>query len=244
MKFATVNSKAQAVAARSKAAVLISASLMGLVLTGCKTDEPQGGFVAGWQYTDPSQRHPILVSQEPARLSVAVPRGTNGLSPQQRANVLDFIARNKGGSNASVVIAVPAGAPNEVAAVRAAEDLRLAFSAHGGSQVRIEAYTDDSDPQPPIRISYLRYTAEGPECGRWPTNLSANYENVNSANFGCASQKNLAAQVANPADLLGPREMDPRSGERRGKVWENYIKGESTVAKKDESEKVKVKGAE
>ena len=244
MKFATIISKSRTSAAKPMAVRLISASLITLALAGCKTDETAGGFVAGWQLTDPSQRHPILVSQEPARLSIAVPRGANGLSPHQRANVMDFIARNKGGSNAKVAIAVPAGAPNEVAAVRAADDLRKLFNSHGISAVSVEAYSDDGDPQPPIRVAYNRYIAEGPTCGQWPDDLGKTTQSTNYENFGCAMQKNLAAQVANPADLLGPREETPRSAERRGTVWDKYIKGESTVAKKDESEKTKVKGSE
>ena len=58
------------------------------------------------------------------------------------------------------------------------------------------------------------------------------------------TQRNLAAQVANPADLLGPRTMQPGSAERRDTVWNSYVKGESTVAKKDNEEKVQVKNAQ
>ena len=58
--------------------------------------------------------------------------------------------------------------------------------------------------QRPIRLSYLRYVAEAPECGQWPTNLAEDYRNLPYPNLGCAQQHNLAAQIANPADLLGP----------------------------------------
>ena len=58
--------------------------------------------------------------------------------------------------------------------------------------------------------------------------------------MGCANQHNLAAMIANPADLLGPRSETDRSGERRDTVWDKYTKGESTGAQKSEEEKVKV----
>ena len=60
-------------------------------------------------------------------------------------------------------------------------------------------------------------------------------------NFGCATQRNLAVQVANPADLLTPRTMQPGSAERRDTVWDAYVKGDSTIAKKSADEKVKTK---
>ena len=106
----------------------------------------------------------------------------------------------------------------------------------------IEAIHGSAGEQPPIRISYLRYVAEGPECGRWPTNLAETEGNLMMPNLGCAQQKNFAAMVANPADLLGPRSMTPPSAERRDVIWEKYVKGESTIATKQEDEKVKVKG--
>ncbi|MDE1996302.1 MAG: pilus assembly protein CpaD, partial [Rhizobiaceae bacterium] len=46
--------------------------------------------------------------------------------------------------------------------------------------------------------------------------------------FGCASQNNLAAQVANPTDLIAPRAMSPIDADQRSKVIDNYRNG--TVA--------------
>jgi len=61
--------------------------------------------------------------------------------------------------------------------------------------------------------------------------------------FGCATQRNFAAQVANPADLIGPRSMTPAAAERRDVVWGKYIKGESTISQKQADERSVVKGA-
>ena len=56
------------------------------------------------------------------------------------------------------------------------------------------------------------------------------------------TQHNLAAMVANPADLLGPRTMTPAARERRDIVWDKYVKGEPTAASRSDDEKAKVKG--
>jgi pilus assembly protein CpaD len=54
--------------------------------------------------------------------------------------------------------------------------------------------------------------------------------NLPYPNFGCATQRNFGAQVANPADLLGPRSETARSSERRDQVWSKYVKGAATGA--------------
>jgi pilus assembly protein CpaD len=69
----------------------------------------------------------------------------------------------------------------------------------------------------------MAMTASTGECGRWPDDLLANTsENKHYANFGCASQNNLAAQISNPGDLIAPRGMTPIDAERRSTVIEAY----------------------
>jgi pilus assembly protein CpaD len=187
-----------------------------------------------------------MVSQEPSILKVSVARGSQGLTPQQRAEVVEFTSkyRSSDAGNSRLVVSVPSGAPNEVAAMNAAEDVRQLLLQGGfpESAIAVEAYHEDSGAQPPLRIAYMRYVAKGPECGHdWSENLANNTQNVGQPNFGCAEQRNLAAMVANPADLLGPRTMGDRYADRRDKVMENYAKGEPTGAKKSEDEKVTVK---
>ncbi len=41
----------------------------------------------------------------------------------------------------------------------------------------------------PVRVSYLRFVAEGPVCGAWPTNLAFEPNNLPYPNFGCANQE-------------------------------------------------------
>ena len=86
--------------------------------------------------------------------------------------------------------------------------------------------------------SYLRYVAEAPACGDWSTNLAHEPMNLPYPNFGCATQRNLAVSVANPADLLGPRSETARSSERRDFVWNKYVHGDPTGARKSADERV------
>ena len=73
-------------------------STAAVLFAGCKAAE-DGPQVAGWSVVDPTQRHPILVSQQPSNLSLKVPRGSTGMSPHQRAQVVDFLNRFRGGDS-------------------------------------------------------------------------------------------------------------------------------------------------
>ena len=227
-----------------QAVAVVAISLAALALGGC--DHLMGDRLeqidAGPVILDPTQRHPILVSQQPHKMTLRVARGAAGLSPAQRASVIDFLTKYHAADagNSKLLISVPSGSANEIAAMNAVADMRPILSDRGFSEssVSIEPYHADGDPQPPLRISYLRFAAEGPECGKWPENLAETSRNLNYQNFGCAQQKNLAALVSNPADLLGPRTMTAGSAERRGTNWDKYIKGESPHADRSSDERV------
>jgi pilus assembly protein CpaD len=214
---------------------LLAASVAALALTGCKTtDDPTR--VAGWTLVDAAQRHPILVSQEPTTHMVRVARGSSGLSSAQRAQLLDFADhyRATDAGNSRLVIAVPSGGANEVAAMYAVGEIRALLTDQGFAEasISVEAFDAEGAADPPIRVSYLRYVAQPPQCGDWSTNLAYEPMNLPYPNFGCATQRNFGAQVANPADLLGPRSETARSSERRDQVWQKYIKGEPTGARR------------
>jgi pilus assembly protein CpaD len=57
-----------------------------------------------------------------------------------------------------------------------------------------------------VRIIVSRTVAGVPNCPRWDTPASPNYNNKTMPNFGCAVNGNLAAMVANPEDLVHGRE--------------------------------------
>jgi pilus assembly protein CpaD len=222
---------------------LVMAIALAMALAGCNhLDEP--GYVAGWTLVDASQRHPIMVSEQPADLTLRVARGSEGLTPHQKAQVAEFFARYRASQagDSRLIIAVPVGSANEVAAMHAVADLRALGSEYGltSSMVSLEPYHDDGNSHPPIRLSYLHYIAEAPQCGLWPTNLAEDYRNLPYPNFGCAQQRNLAAEIVNPADLLGPRRMDPAYAERRNTVIDKYKDGKVTHADKSGDERVNV----
>lgn len=239
----TITSKTKIpTAGLTRTAALLASAAASVALIGCSTSdintpaEPNFGLVA------PAQRHPILVSQKPHSMSVHVARGSSGLTPKARADLLEFAARFRAADagNSRLVILAPSGSANEIAAMNAVQQIRglLVDNGYSESIVSVEAYDAGSDREPVVKVSYMRYEAEGPECGHWPTNVAYEPQNMTMPNIGCANQRNLAAMIVNPGDLLGPRTETPRSSERRDGVWEKYQKGQQTASEKAEDGRV------
>ncbi len=83
----------------------------------------------------------------------------------------------------------------------------------------LASYPEDVRQRHPIVVT--RQAAYVPHaCGQWPDDVGASgiattSENTSHWNHGCATQSNLAAMVANPNDLLTPRNETPSNGLRR-----------------------------
>ena len=197
----------------SAAAIVGTTAALALVITACRPHDPVDD-VAGWSMTDPSERHPIIVTQQPSVIQLRVDSTAYGLTPSQRAQAIRFIERYRAtdAGNGKLVIQAPSGTLNEVSAMHAAAELRHLMVEMGFDQtsVAVETYPGGRNQQPPVRVSHLRFFAEGPKCGDWPANLADSSSGLNYANFGCSNQRNLAAMTANPADLLVPRTQNSR----------------------------------
>ncbi|MDO9369313.1 MAG: CpaD family pilus assembly protein [Sphingopyxis sp.] len=62
--------------------------------------------------------------------------------------------------------------------------------------------TTGAVPQDHLRVVITRATASVPGCPNWESKFAANVANATSSNYGCASNSNLAAMVADPNDLI------------------------------------------
>ncbi|MGO9024168.1 MAG: CpaD family pilus assembly lipoprotein, partial [Beijerinckiaceae bacterium] len=54
-------------------------------------------------------------------------------------------------------------------------------------------------------------------------------------NYGCATQNALAAEVANPSDLVQPRAETPAYTMRRATVLQKYTGGQNTATEESSS---------
>ena len=97
-----------------------------------------------------------------------------------------------------------------------------------------------------IRLNYPKIAATAGPCGLWPEDIGASFkntswfENKSYYNFGCAHQRNLAAMIDEPSDLVQPRAETPAPTMRRNVGFEKYRKGTSTTTLYPEADKAKL----
>lgn len=74
-----------------------------------------------------------------------------------------------------------------------------------------------------VRVVLTRSTASVPNCPDYSRVYQPDYQASTSSNFGCATNKNLAAMVASPADLVrgvpGSPTTDPAAAGKAIGVW-------------------------
>jgi pilus assembly protein CpaD len=198
--------------------------------------------------TDYRVRHPISVREGEHTLEIFVGARRGELTPAQRAEVAGFASTWRRDATGGIVIEVPSGTPNSRAAAAMVGEIR-SILAHSGvpprSTVARRYHPHDSGRLATLRLVFPKMTAEAGPCGLWPNDLGPTVDtnhNQNTAywNLGCAHQRNLAAMVVNPADLVQPREEAPTYVGRRKTVLEKFRQGESTVTNVPNADKGKV----
>lgn len=176
----------------------------------------------------------VKVTAQPDEILLAP--HAQGLSSAQQQALDDLLGRWLRDEGREIVVNAPIGGPNADAAGRMAFAARLRLVGQGAppSAVRVVGYDAGGDPAAPLKVGYLRHAASIPNCGQYWENLTATRDNGVYENFGCAVTANMAAQVANPEDMVRPRDSTPADSQRRDIVLEKYRRGETTASAKDE----------
>jgi pilus assembly protein CpaD len=198
---------------------------------------------------DYKMRHPIAIQEGNHEIVVFVGNGRGGLTASQRTDVAGLARSWQREGSGAVVAEVPVDTPNARAAGDAYRDIHATLTAGGvpSRAITLRHYHPD-DPRmlAPIRLSYPKIAAVAGPCGLWPEDLGPNLDdpgyndNQHYANFGCASQRNLAAMIDNPADLVQPRSETAAYTPRRSAFFEKYRKGDPTAITYPDAEKAKL----
>lgn len=203
-------------------AIPVLAIAVAALLAGCaKRDSITVGAVPD----DYRTTHPIVIAEKIQKIDLPVGAGDRGMTGSQRATLLGFLDGYDKSAAPALTISIPSGSANEIAATAAGRDFARLAIASGISRNRIAVTTYQSvsaEASAPIRVAFVSVKAQTDKCGRWPEDLLETSENKHYADFGCSYQNNLAAQMANPADLIGPRKQSDIDAENRGEVIDVY----------------------
>jgi pilus assembly protein CpaD len=229
-------------------ALRMAGALVGLavVLGACThTDEVLTASVPD----DYRLRHPIAVQEADQSIVIFVGRARGGLSGPQRADVMGLAQTWLRDATGAIYVDLPVDTPNARTAADAFREIKATLAAAGvpprGIVVR-RYQPEDPRQLAAIRLNYPKISAVAGPCGLWPEDLGPSiknksyFENKPYYNFGCAFQRNMAAMIDNPPDLVQPRPETPAYTPRRTAAFEKYRKATSTAISYPEAEKAKL----
>lgn len=88
--------------------------------------------------------------------------------------------------------------------------------------------TQGQVPQGAMRVIVSRTAAYVPDCPNWDRPAQPEFEASTTSNFGCATNGNLAAMIANPEDLVRGRAGEGSDGTTSAKAITVYRKATPT----------------
>jgi pilus assembly protein CpaD len=193
----------------------------------CAGPGDNGGMVAN---ADVSSRHPIELREDSTKLELYAARG---LDARARAQVAEFAAAYQRTGTGPIVIMLPSGTMRDKDYRRQFDDIRHVLIQNGlRGSVKLGAYpVMDPRVAAPVQMSFMGLKARVPgPCGQWPDDLASGssvegFSNAPYQNFGCATQAMIAAQAADPRDLMGARAALPSDAETRVRPISNLRRG-------------------
>ena len=195
-------------------------------------------------------RHPIAIEEANRSVVIFVGHARGGLSASQRADVMGLAQTWLREGTGAIIADVPVDTPNARAAADRFREIQALLAAGGVPPrgITLHHYHPD-DPRTlrddPAELSEnrggrrpLRPVAGGSRA--LDPEQRSYFENKPYYNFGCANQRNMAAMVDNPSDLVQPRSETPAYTARRTEAFEKYRKGNPTTTTYPEAEKAKL----
>jgi pilus assembly protein CpaD len=208
---------------------LTAAALMPLVwLAGCGS----GGAEVD-DYYQPAmhwERFPIEVTKGSVRLDVTTKRST--LGARQEDAVVKFTQHAVSSGAIQVEVQRPQGINADAVAGRVTQLL----IANGVAPEAIIHQNYAGGKGAPVIVTFQRKFAVTAECGDWSADLAITGKNEPPPDFGCATQHNIAAVVANPEDFQVPRTATASDSMRRNQVFVDYRKPTNTATSTSDSD--------
>ena len=184
----------------TKRLFLLTALAPALLVGGCM----------GTQNRGLESVHQPVVSRTDYLLDIAA--APDGLSPGETQRLGGWMQSMRLGYGDRVAIDDPAGYPRAHAVI-------AALAAQYGLLLTADVPVTGAPVAPgTMRVVVSRMQARVPGCPDWSRDESSEFNGNTSSNQGCATNSNLAAMVANPADLVrgqsGGGTNDPASSYR------------------------------
>ncbi|MBK8160729.1 MAG: CpaD family pilus assembly protein [Rhodospirillaceae bacterium] len=195
--------------------------LAGIAATGLGACE---GNMADY---DATVQHPIKVETRTALLILEP--GPGGRVKLMDAPAIEEFSRDFGNKAAGgIEVRIGAASASDPLAAAFANDVAQVLVSRGvpPSAIQLSYATDpDSAKYGRAVMEFPIYVALADECGIWKDRPEFTPVNENTYNFGCSMQRNIAAMVVNPRDLVDAAAPTGRLAARADNVVGKYIIG-------------------
>ena len=209
-----------------KTALLAASALLTVSCAGGAFNGPEDAMTV-------AEAHPISVDSQTVTLTIDVDTSVSDISDVDRSRLRAFADSYLLNGHGPLTITAPSGTSNDQDGRETASDVRKALNDVGvpWSSISAATYrTSDSGDGDQLIVSYTHYVATASRCGDWSGMRSRDYKNLRSPNYGCATQNNIAAMIADPRDLVMPADVTPRDGVVAVRAIDLYRNGEDTAS--------------
>lgn len=222
----------------------VAGSLM--VLTGCQSGSGSSNVPIENFYGTPLDRHEIGVKQHKEYLEVNLDSRDTQLRISEVMKVRSFVDKYADVGHGPLVISMPKSAQNPQLAVGAVAEIRE-FAWEAGinyESILGAAYNADGRSQTPVVMAFNTYKTVAPDCPSLADIDMANaVSNSVLPTHGCAVRTNMAAMIAEPADLLGERELTEGHLARQQFQLDLWLQGQPTPSTRGDGESTAISNA-
>ena len=219
-----------------------------LVLSGCQSNNGKDYHsvpVSDYSGT-PLDRYEIGVKEHREYLEVNLDVRDTQLRVAEVMKVRGFLDTYADVGHGPLVISMPKSAEAPQLAVGAVSEIRE-FAWEAGidyNQMLGAAYDASGRTSTPIIMAFKTYKAIAPECPSLAEiDLSNAVSNSETASFGCAVRSNMAAMIAEPADLLGRRALDAGMIDRQQFQLDLWLQGQPSATTRGPGESTAISSA-
>lgn len=198
-----------------------------LLFAACQTFDD--GPIANYD-TSPVDANPASVQLTTDVLKVDLPATRNGLSDVDKRAIEHFVTRFEDVGRGELIVTSPVGGANAQQALKSVADIRQLAHARGVEydQMSVRTYDADGVKAAPMMLAFKRYEAVAPDCPLLSqVDMSDVANNSELETIGCSVNANLAAMIADPADLRGDRMIAATDTTRSDDKTERYQAGEA-----------------
>lgn len=211
----------------------------GLMTLGACASSAPSSVPASYMTGTALDRNEVGVTKRTEFLEIAIDPHASELSDSDRQRIRSFVGLYAQRGHGPLVMSLPQASANPQLAVTAVAEARaiawdsgveydeISGSAHGAGEKFAQ----------PMILAFQIYDAVAPDCAQ---KSAYDFSDVSSNNtlptLGCSVRTNLAAMIADPADLLGTRPLGPGDADRREVILQKFREGEATGATRTQQE--------